>query len=266
MDQNVMHYAVPYSQISSCSRRPPADRPIARPSFSRFRDRLSSLAFGALLTAAQLLSAQTATPSPAAAVAPTEALRPTLSRINEVLASLTVGRWKAPGEVRAVAQRDIDSIQRDIASTLPPLLDQAAAPAPSVAAYFAVFRNIDALYDVLLRVSETATLAGPQSDADALQGALTSLEGSRRSLGDAILSAASDQEREINALRQAAAQAAAAEAAKPVAPPTKTVVVDGPAASSKTASTAKKKKKVPATTTPADSTSSSGAGTTPPPQ
>jgi hypothetical protein len=188
-----------------------------------------------------------------------------LNRVNEVLAGLNVGRWKAPGEVRSVTQRDIDSIQRDIASTLPPLLDQAAAPTASVAAYFAVYRNIDALYDVLLRVSETATLAGSQSDADSLQSAQTGLEGARRALGDAILSAASHQDRDLADLRAAAAaQAAAAEAAKPVTP-TKTVVVDGPATPSKSTTAAKKKKK-PASppATPSSTTPASGTGSNPP--
>lgn len=226
----------------------------------RCRTGLRCLVFLALATstvvppgATLFLRAQApgAAPSPIA-VAPTEAIRPALNRIHEVLAGLNVSRWKAPGEVRSVTQRDIDSIQHDIASTLPPLLDQAAGPAASVASYFAVYRNIDALYDVLLRVSETATLAGSQSDADTLQGTLASLESSRRNLGDAILAAAANQEQELAGLRAAVARAAA-EAAKPIAP-TKTIVDDGPAPPSKAASAAKKKKKAaPAAKPPAAS-------------
>lgn len=228
----------------------------------------SWLAVGALLAAAACsLSAQMSS-APGAVAAPTEAVRPTLNHINEVLAGLSVGHWKAPGEVRSVTQRDIDSIQRDIASTLPPLLDQAAAPAASVASYFAVYRNIDALYDVLLRVSETATLAGTPGDAAALQTTLTSLENSRRNLGEAIMTAAGNQDREIVDLRAAAAQAAAAAAAEAAraAAPSKTVVVDdGPATPSKTPTPAKKKRKAaPAKTTPANGTQVNGGGTAPP--
>jgi len=214
------------------------------------------LTFAAIGSQRSLAQTSSATPS-SIAVAPTEAIRPTLNHIHEVLAGLNVSRWKAPGEVRSVTQRDIDSIQHDIASTLPPLLDQAAAPAASVASYFAVYRNIDALYDVLLRVSETATLAGSQSDADTLQGTLTSLESSRRNLGDAILTSATNQEQELTALRAAVARAAA-ETVKPV-PTTKTVVEDGPAPSSTTASTAKKKKKPTTATNPP-----AGSPSTPP--
>jgi hypothetical protein len=185
------------------------------------------------------------------APAPTEALRPTLSAINESLAGLNVGRWKAPGEVRSETQRDIDSIQRDLSSTLPPMLDAANTQPISVASIFAVYRNIDALYDVLLRVSETATLAGSQSDAASLQKAQTSLESARRELGDAILRLADTRERELAALRAAAAQAAAAAAATPP-PPVKTVVVDGPAASTKGTAAVKRRKK-PVAQTPAPS-------------
>jgi hypothetical protein len=185
------------------------------------------------------------------APAPTEALRPVLNHIHETLAGLSVSRWKAPGEVRSVTQRDIDSIQNDLSSTLPPLLSQANTPPPSVAGYFAVYRNIDAVYDVLLRVSETATLAGPQNDATNLQDALANLESARRSLGDAIIQTATNQQQELSSLHTAVAEAeaAAAAAAAKAAPPTKTVVDDGPASAPKSSSTSKRKKKaVPAPT------------------
>jgi hypothetical protein len=194
----------------------------------------------ALPVAAQSAPAQAVAASPSSA-APTEAMRSVLGQVNEAVAGLNVSRWKAPGEVRGVTQRDIDSIQRDIGSTLPPLLDRANTPPASVAAYFAVYRNVDALYDVLLRVSETATLAGSQDDANTMQAALSSLEAARRSLGDAILSVADSHEQELVTLRAtAAAQAAAAAAAPP--PEKKTVVEDGPATPAKKATTAKRKK------------------------
>jgi hypothetical protein len=193
--------------------------------------------------------AQTTVPPPSPPPAATESLHPALNRIGEVAAGLSISRWKAPGEVRSVTQRDIDSIQRDLGATLPPLLDQAAAAPASVPASFAVYRNIDALYDVLLRVSETAVLAAPQADADNLQSALATLESARRELGDAILRLAASHEQEIVSLRAAVAEAAAAAAAKPVAP-VKTVVDDGPASPPKPPAAAKHKKKA-ATAQPA---------------
>jgi hypothetical protein len=83
---------------------------------------------------------------------------------------------KAPGEVKNSAQQDMDSILRDLNYTLPPLLDKAATSPGSIAATFEVYRNIDALYDVLLRVAETATLSGSENDAVNLQNMLKNLQ------------------------------------------------------------------------------------------
>jgi hypothetical protein len=201
-------------------------------------------------SAPAVVTVPVAAASPVAA--PTEALRPVIGHISEAVAGLSVSRWKAPGSVRSVAQRDADSIQHDLSSTLPPLLESAKSAPTSVAAAFAVYRNIDALYDVLLRVSETATLAAAQSDADKLQSTLTALEASRRELGDAILQLADDHERELTSLRAAAAQAAAADiaAAEKPAVSNKTVVVDGPATPAKSPAAAKKKKKPTPTPAP----------------
>jgi hypothetical protein len=192
------------------------------------------------------LHAQAAPGAQVQAEAPTEALRPTLSHISEVAVALNVARWKAPGEVRSVTQRDIDSIQHDVTATLPPLLDQAKTSPVSVTSSFAVYRNVDALYDVLLRVSETAALAAPQSEAASMQEALGSLEGARRSLGDAISQMAATHEQELLSLRAAATQTAAAAAPAPVKT---TVIDDGPTTPAKP-KTVKRKKKPAVTPTP----------------
>lgn len=196
-----------------------------------------------LLAAALTLLAHAVAQNPASA---TEAIRPALTQTSETLAGLTVSRWKAPGDVRSATQRDIDSIQRDLSSTLPPLMDQAGAAPGSVAAAFAVYRNIDALYDVLLRVAETATLAGSQADAANLENALSSLESARRDLGNSILQSATTHDQELTQARAELAQAKAAAATAAAAPPKKTVVDDGPEPSAKPSAKPKKKKTAPA--------------------
>jgi hypothetical protein len=207
--------------------------------------------------------AQSGPGSGVTASAPTEALRPVLSQVGEAIAGLNVPRWKAPGEVRTVTQRDIDSIQRDLSTTLPPLMQKANTPPASAAAYFAVYRNIDALYDVLLRVSETAVLAGSQNDATTTQAALSSLETARHNLGDAILAVAESQEQELGNLRAAEAARAAAVLVAPV-PATKTVVDDGPATTPKPAPRkAKKKAATPPPAAPAAPPPSAAPATAP---
>ncbi len=152
-------------------------------------------------------------------------LQPAMDSLHQTFASLNVSRWKAPGDVRGQTQSDIDSIQRDLNGTLPDLLAKAKAANSSVAPSFAVFRNVDALYDVMLRVTETATLAGAQRDAAQLEQSRAMLEHARAQLGSALLQQSQAQDAEVVQLR---ATAAAAAAAVQQAAPKKTVVDDGP--------------------------------------
>jgi hypothetical protein len=153
-------------------------------------------------------------------------VQPALLDVQRTIGSLNTGRWKAPGEVKAAADRNLSSIQRDLAETLPNLISQADGAAGSVAPAFAVYRNIDALYDVLLRVNQTAMLAAPDNDASSVAAALDRLESARKQLGDAIVASAQDREAQIMKLQEAVKAAAAA----PPPPPPKTAVVDdGPA-------------------------------------
>lgn len=153
-------------------------------------------------------------------------VQPALQDVQHAVGSLNTGKWKAPGDVKAAADRNLSSIQRDLAETLPNLISQADGAAGSVAPAFAVYRNIDALYDVLLRVNQTAMLAAPDNDASSVAAALERLESARKQLGDAIVASAQDREAQIVKLQEAIKAAAAA----PPPPPPKTAVVDdGPA-------------------------------------
>ena len=154
-------------------------------------------------------------------------LSPSLAQLRQSLRGLRVDKWKAPGPVREDANSNIVSMTRDLDGTLPGLLATADAAPGVVSRNLPVFRNVDALYDVLLRVVETAELAAPENEAGALRGALASLEDARRSLGDTLQTAAESDEQQIARLReqmrtQAAAPAAPAtvvdDGAKPAAP------------------------------------------------
>lgn len=168
---------------------------------------------------------QAAALAPAAAPLPSAMLQPALSDVQGSTSALVISRWKAPAEVRQEAQANVDSIQRDLGTTLPGLLTQADAAPASVPPSFAVYRNLDALYDVLLRVSSTASLAAPRAEADAIGDALRRLEAARTQLAQAILQTSQNRETQIVQL-QAAVKAA--KAAPPVVAHT-TVVDDGPA-------------------------------------
>jgi hypothetical protein len=167
---------------------------------------------------------------------------PVVDHLHQVLVGLNPGKWKAPGSMRQTAQSDIDSMQRDVSGVLPDLIEKAKAAPRSVGPAFALYRNIDALYDVLLRVSETATLAGSRSDSSQLEAVRAELENARSQLGDGLLQASTDQDAQVTQL-QAAVKAAAA-AAHP-APASRTVVDDGPAAAPARSKLRRRKKTTP---------------------
>jgi len=164
------------------------------------------------------------TTSPTASVTVSSTIRPALAQVAQALTGMNTRRWKAPNEVRSAADQDASSIQRDLNGTLAGLLQQADAAPSSVPAAFAVYRNVNALYDTLLRVVLTANLAAPDQEASALQSALSNLETARSALGGQVLSGARTQEGEVVRLRTVIANASV-----PREPVKTTVVNDGPA-------------------------------------
>jgi hypothetical protein len=155
-------------------------------------------------------------------------LRPALANVQNAITNLNVTHWKAPNDIRATTQQDINSMQRDLNTSLPDLMaqaDAAAANGPTaLSPAFAVFRNLDALYDVLLRVTETAGMAGSSSDASSLDEARAGLEDGRAKLGTWLLQAIGAQDAQIAKTQATVARPPAA----PPPPPTRIVVNDGP--------------------------------------
>jgi hypothetical protein len=187
-------------------------------------------------------AAAPAAPSvPAPATAPAAGfafanLRPVLANVQNAISGLSISHWKAPSATRAATQQDVASMQRDLSATLPELMTQAEGASTALSPSFAVFRNIDALYDVLLRITETAALAGPDSDASSLEEARAGLEDGRAKLGAWLLQSITAQDAQI-----AHQQAPAPRAATAPATPNKIVVNDGPEAAKP-----RKKKPIPA--------------------
>jgi hypothetical protein len=161
-------------------------------------------------------------------------LRPALAKVQTAIGNLSIARWKVPGATRSASEADVASMQRDLSGTLPGLISQVESSGPGVLSpSFAVFRNVDALYDVLLRVTGTAALANAPGDASSLDEARAGLEDARGKLGSWLLQSIGSQDTEIARLKAPPPAPAAAP------PPTKTVIEDGPA-------NAKTRKKKPA--------------------
>jgi hypothetical protein len=181
-----------------------------------------------LFSGAAAAEAQAAAPAPPPTAPPPNAfaltsLRPALSTVQTAIGGLGVAHWKASATTRSAILEDVASMQRDLNNTLPILMSQAEAKPADLAPSFAVFRNLDALYDVLLRVTETASLAGSGTDAASLEDARSSLEDGRAKLGTWLLQSIGAQDAQVARLQAPQPKPAAAPA-----PPTKIVVDDGP--------------------------------------
>jgi hypothetical protein len=184
---------------------------------------------------AQAAPGQTPTgqaPSGGAAPAPPSgALRPALDTLQQTIDGLKMEKWKG-GSVRGEATTNINSIRQDLQSTLPSLLQDADAGPATVSKMLPVLRNVDALYDVLLRVFEAARVAAPGEQIDRLQQAAAGLDKGRRAFVDRLQTTAAAQEKQVSDLQVALkAQPVpvcpvtpASEAAKPAAAPARKAV------------------------------------------
>lgn len=188
--------------------------------------------------AAQLSSPPPRSPNRAPAAAPPTNLQPapvpdataSLGLLNQVientrvdLARLRVDKWKADAASRRQAEANAESVQRNLASALPAIVQQVRANPGSVAATFKLYRNLNALYDVMSSLAESAGAFGSNEEYRALANDTSNLDTLRRSLADRVETMATFRDNEVAQLQARARQASPAAAA---APPKKIVVDD----------------------------------------
>jgi hypothetical protein len=175
------------------------------------------------------------------------------------LVKLRIERWKTDNSYRKQALGNVDSIQRNLQGALPEIISQLRAAPEDLPTTFKLYRNLDALYDVLGSVVEGAGAFGSKDDLQSLSNDLNAFEGTRKQMAERIESLASAKEAEIVRLRT---DLRTAQAAIPVAPPKKIVVDDNEPPKKP----AVKKKPVAKPTAPAPTTTAKpAAGQTPPP-
>ena len=162
------------------------------------------------------------------------------------LAKLRIERWKADGGSKKQTLANVDSIQRNLQGALPEIVTQLRAQPEDLPTTFKLYRNLDALYDVLGNVVEVTEAFGSKDDFQSLANDLSTFEGSRKQLAQRIESLSLAKEAEIVRLR---ADLKTAQAAIPAAPPKK-IVVDDNELPKKPAVKKKPKPKSPSTATP----------------
>lgn len=174
------------------------------------------------------------------------------------LAKLRIERWKTDAATKKESLSNADSIQRNLQGALPEIITQLRAAPEDVPATFKLYRNLDALYDVLGSVVESTGAFGPKDDLQSLANDLNAFEGTRKQIAERIESLASAKEAEIVRLRT---DLKTAQAAIPAAPPKKIVVDD--TAPAKKPVVKKKVTPKPASPGTAPTTAKPAAGQTP---
>ena len=136
---------------------------------------------------------------------------------------LRIEKWKADSASKYQATESAASIQRNISNALPGLIADVRSNPQSLAANFKLYRNLNALHEVLASLAESAGAFGKREEYETVAPHLAALDDDRRAFADSLvqLTAAADQR--IASADQAARAAAAAAAQQP---PKKIIVDD----------------------------------------
>ena len=181
--------------------------------------------------------------TPMASVLPDlDRLQVAASHAADDLGHMRIEKWKADAQSKQQAQANADSVRRNLTSALPGLIENVRTAPQDLNAGFKLYRNLNALYDVLGSLTESVGAFGPKSDYEAMAQQLGVIDSVRRDLADTLDRLTASTQSELNQLRsQIRAQQAAAAAA--AATPPKKIVVDDTEPPKKSVN--KKKKAVP---------------------
>jgi hypothetical protein len=130
-------------------------------------------------------------------------MQPALDMLQQTIRTLRPDKWKTSEAIRQETSANLDSIHRDLETPLPQLLAAADGAPVSVSRMLPAYRNIEALYDVLLRIAEVGNLTAPSPQSEALERARAALEDGRRAIGDRLTSAALAQDQQVRTLQAA---------------------------------------------------------------
>lgn len=153
------------------------------------------------------------------------------------LSKLRIDRWHTDSSAKKQTLTNVDAIQRNLSSALPEIIVQLRSAPEDVPATFRVYRNLDALYDVLGNVVESVGAFGSKDDFQSLSNDLNAFEGTRKQMATRIENLSSAKESEIVRLR---GELKTAQTAAATTPPPKKIVVDDTEPAPKKPATKKK--------------------------
>lgn len=161
--------------------------------------------------------------------------------LNTDIGRLRIDKWKADSGTKQQETENAASIQRNITSALPDLITAVRNQPQSLAANFKLYRNLNALHDVVSGLGESTGAFGKKEEYEAIAPEIAALDQSRRNYGDYLQQlTVNGDTRLAAAARQAAVQAAQ--------PPPKKIIVDDTEPAPKPAKK-KRAKKAPSSST-----------------
>jgi hypothetical protein len=139
------------------------------------------------------------------------------------LARLRVEKWKTDNGTKRQAESNAESVNRNMAAALPQIMQQVRKDPNSLGPSFKLYRNLNALYDVMSTLTETAGAFGTKDEYQALANDTANLDTLRRAMADQLEQMTAARDNEVVQLRTRAQQAPATAGA---APPKKVVIDD----------------------------------------
>jgi hypothetical protein len=186
---------------------------------------IRTLLFALLVSAACLNAQITPAPVPYTSVSELNAILGPLEQASQAtqadLTKLRIDKWKMDSSYKKQVLGNTDSVKRNLGNALPEIMTQLRNSPEDLSATFKLYRNLDALYDVLGNITESAGAFGSKDEFQALSNDLNAIERNRRSLAERLETLTASKESELAQLRN---QLKTLQAAPP--PPPKKIVVD----------------------------------------
>jgi hypothetical protein len=110
----------------------------------------------------------------------------TANTANMDLGKLRIEKWKADGSAKQQFQSNAELLSRNMTGTLPALVTAARTSPQNLAANFKLYRNVDALYDVLSSLADSAGHYAPANDYQTLAADSSNLQQIRHALADRV--------------------------------------------------------------------------------
>jgi hypothetical protein len=204
----------------------------------------------ALLAPAMAGGQDTAAPQSPVAYASVSELNAMLAQLKQTTQSMQadlgktqIDKWKTGASTKQQTLALVESIQRNLQSTLPDTIAQLDNSPEDLGSSFKLYRNLVVLYDYFGSVVESAGAFGPKDEFQSLSNDMTALETARRSFAERMQKLTVSKEDELTRLR---AEIKTLSAAPP--PPPKKIVVDDTEPPKKPVKKKVSKPKPPATT------------------